>query len=91
MSGSTTPPSIASNPNLMLYGAMVVSLASMGAFLVAFAVAYFMKDNNNLTLLIGAVIANSTTAVSFWLGSSAGSQRKTELQAPATTQGTPNP
>jgi len=88
MSG-TTPPSVTGNPNLMLYGAIVISGLNMVAFLGAFGVAFFLKDSNNLTLLIGAVIANASTAISFWLGSSAGSQRKTELDAqrPTSTTG----
>jgi hypothetical protein len=88
MSGPTTP---ASNPNLMLYGAIAISGLNMIAFLGAFGVAFFLKDSNNLTLLIGAVIANASTAISFWLGSSAGSQRKTELDSQKTTPGASTP
>jgi hypothetical protein len=69
----------------MTRGAILVSLVNGLAFLVALLVAFLSHDGTNLALLIGAVIANASTTISFWLGSSAGSARKTELlaQAPA--------
>lgn len=66
---------------LMMLGAIVVSVANSLAFFAALIVAYFSKDSANLTLLIGAVVANASSVISFWIGSSAGSARKTELLA----------
>jgi hypothetical protein len=60
-------------------GAISTSLLTAVTFLAALAVSYWSKDTSNLNLLIGAVIANTSTVVSFWLGSSAGSQRKDEI------------
>ena len=68
---------------LFLYGAIFVSGLNAVAFLAALLVAYLAKDTGNLTLLIGAVVANFSTAVAFWLGSSADSQHKTDLLAGA--------
>lgn len=69
--------------NPMMLGAIIVSVMNSTAFFGALVVAYLSKDAQNLGLLIGAVIANSTTVVAFWLGSSSGSARKTELLANA--------
>lgn len=57
-------------------GAMITSVFASTAFLVAFVVAYFSKDQTNLSLLVGAIISNFTTVVNFWLGSSLGSRQK---------------
>ncbi len=65
----------------MLLGAIIVSVANSLAFFAALIIAYIAKDEGNLGLLIGAVIANASTVVSFWLGSSAESARKTDLIA----------
>jgi len=65
----------------MILGAIIVSVANSLAFFAALAVGYLSKDQANLSLLIGAVIANSTTVVAYWLGSSSGSARKTDLLA----------
>ena len=62
----------------MTWGAIAVSVLVCLIFVVAFAVAYFSHDTTSLSLLVGAAIANFSTSVSFWLGSSAGSQKKDE-------------
>lgn len=88
MSGTTTelrPPIMTP----MMLGAIAVSLANSLAFLTALIIAYINHDTASLGQLIGAVIANATTVVSFWLGSSAGSARKTDIIAAATRP--PNP
>jgi hypothetical protein len=66
---------------MMWLGAAVTSVLCSLAFIVALLVSYMSKDQPNLGLLIGAVIANFSTTVSFWLGSSAGSQKKDETLA----------
>jgi hypothetical protein len=63
------------------WGAIAVSVLASLSFTAALIIAYMAKDQANLSLLIGAVISNFSTAVSFWLGSSAGSQRKDEILA----------
>ena len=56
----------------MTWGAIAISVLASLIFVVAFVVAYFSHDTNSLALLVGATIANFTTAVSYWLGSSCG-------------------
>lgn len=73
------------NP-LLLWGAIVISVLNSLAFLGSLLIAYLSKDQANLALLIGAVIANMASTLSFWIGSTAGSARKTELLAAALTQ-----
>lgn len=69
----------------MMLGAIIVSIANSLAFFAALVISYLSKDQTNLGLLIGAVIANSTTVVAFWLGSSIGSAHKTDLMAQASS------
>ena len=61
---------------LSAWGAIVVSAVALITFLSALVVSFFFKDPGLLNLTVGAAIANATTAVGYWLGSSAGSQRK---------------
>ena len=68
-------------PRIRLIVAIIVSVATSLAFFLALAVAYLKNDETNIGLMIGAVIANSTTVVGFWLGSSISSQQKTDLLA----------
>lgn len=65
----------------MVLGAIIVSVANSIAFFAALAFAYWKGDTTSISLLVGAVVANASTVVSFWLGSSADSSRKTELMA----------
>jgi hypothetical protein len=64
---------------MMTWGAIITSALSGCGFLAALLVAYMSKDQANLSLLVGAVVTNFATVVSFWLGSSAGSQKKDEI------------
>jgi len=84
-SGSLPPidltPFPAAKPDLMLWGAVVISGLVTLAFAVALILAFIKGDAANLNLLIGAVIAQTSSVVSFWIGSSSGSQRKTDLLA----------
>jgi hypothetical protein len=50
-------------------------------FLAALGIAYVSGDSNALTLMYGAVIANSTTVINFYYGSSKGSQEQRETIA----------
>ena len=66
---------------VMAWGAIAISVLSSLAFFVALIIAHLAQDQTNQSLMIGAVIANFTTTVSFWLGSSFGSQKKDEALA----------
>lgn len=66
---------------LMAYGAIVTSILTSLGFLSALVIAYLSSDHTNQSLMIGAVISNFTTTVSFWLGSSFGSQKKDQVIA----------
>src|SRR5215469_12754430 len=59
-----------------LWGAIIVSIVTLLTFTGALVVSFFFKDSGLLNLTVGAAIANATTAVGFWLGSSSGSQKK---------------
>ena len=70
-----------------LYGQIAISVMSQLIFAGSVIAAFFVKDNNLLLLVVGAVIANATTTIQFWVGSSSGSQKKDDaLQAQAQTQ-----
>jgi hypothetical protein len=62
-----------------LWGAVIVSTVTLLTFTGALVVSFFFKDPGLLNLTIGAAIANATTAVGFWLGSSSGSQKKDDV------------
>ncbi len=61
------------------YGAIVVSVLVTVAFLVALGVAYLSKDQANLGLLIGAIIAQFSGVVQYWVGSSLSSAKKDDV------------
>ena len=62
-----------------LWGAIIVSFVTLLTFTGALVVSFFFKDSGLLNLTVGAAIANATTAVGFWLGSSSGSQKKDDV------------
>jgi hypothetical protein len=61
------------------WGAIAVSVVTLLTFTGALIVAYISNKENLLELTVGAAIANATTAVGFWLGSSSGSQKKDDV------------
>jgi len=65
--------------SIMAWGAVTASVLTSVAFIIALVIAWMAKDQSNLSLLVGAVVANFTTAVGYWLGSSAGSRAKDEV------------
>lgn len=92
MSGTTTPP-----PSRR--GQVVISAVGQATFLVALTAAAYLywvtKDPVVLAVLasaIGAASANATNIVGYWIGSSVGSDKKTDIMAanppapPATTR-----
>ena len=58
------------------WGAPIVSVYALTVFLVAIVVAYFAHDATLLNALLVVAATNATTVVSYWVGSSAGSQKK---------------
>lgn len=60
-------------------GAIVVSAVALLTFGGTLVVAFFFRDPGLLNLVVGAAVANATTAVGYWLGSSSGSQKKDEM------------
>jgi uncharacterized membrane protein YjjP (DUF1212 family) len=60
------------------WGAIIVSILACIAFAAALFIAYLSKDQTNLSMLMGVVAGGFNTVVAFWLGSSAGSQKKDE-------------
>ena len=61
------------------WGAIIVSVIALVTFTGALVVSFFRQDPGLLNLTVGAAIANATTAIGFWLGSSSGSQKKDEV------------
>jgi len=80
---------------MTLWAAPAVSILSIGIFLAALLIAYISKSDTALTLLLGVAATNFTTVVSFWVGSSAGSQKKdatiSNLSGPAAPAAPPTP
>lgn len=66
-------PSIAA---VMVYGSIITSVMASAAFLSALVISYMSKDQTNLAMLLGVVAGGFNTVIGYWLGSSAGSQRK---------------
>jgi hypothetical protein len=62
-----------------VWGSVIVSAVTLLTFTGALVVSFFFKDSGLLNLTVGAAIANGTTAVGFWLGSSSGSQKKDDV------------
>jgi hypothetical protein len=83
MSGTATTRTGFSAGDLMMIGAIIVSGMWSIVFMLALVVVWSSKDQANLGVLIGVVATNGTTVVGFWLGSSMGSKRKTDLLAAA--------
>lgn len=73
------------------WGAIIVSVLALLIFTGALVVAFFHPELNLLQLTVGAAIANATTAVGFWLGSSSGSQKKDEVIGAALAASRANP
>jgi hypothetical protein len=81
--------------DILTQGAIITSILTMGAFLVGVGLAYWHHDQTSMSLYTGAIVANATTTVGFWLGSSAGSQKKdarlAAQQSPQPPQPSPPP
>ena len=69
--------------NLPIYGVIAVSVIVLLLFVLCLGVAFFLKDQTSLQLLIGAVVSMSSGVVGYWVGSSVGSAKKDETIAAA--------
>ena len=70
------------NPQtITAWGPIIVSTTALITFSGALIVAFFLKDTGLLNLTVGAAVANATTAVGYWLGSSHSSAKKDDLIA----------
>jgi hypothetical protein len=58
------------------WGAVIISVIALVTFTGALIASFFFRDPGLLNLTVGAAIAMATTVVNFWIGSSAGSQKK---------------
>ena len=72
-----TPP-IPSEP---VWAKPAIAIIALMIFIVAFAIAYLSKSNSSILLMEGAAITMAGTVVNYYLGSSSGSAKKTEIAA----------
>lgn len=63
--------------DLMIWGTISVSVLIAGGFVTALVLAFVKGDQTNLNLLIGAVIAQFSSVVTYWLGGTATSTSAT--------------
>lgn len=56
----------------------VVTAVALLTFVGALVASFFYHDDALINLTVGAAIANATSAVQYWLGSSIGSAKKDE-------------
>jgi hypothetical protein len=63
---------------MMVWGAIVISTLVSLAFMAALVIAYLTHDTGSQQQLVNAIIVMFATVVAFWVGSSAGSQKKDE-------------
>ncbi len=63
------------------WGAIAVSVLTLITFVGALIASFITKDSTMLSLAVGAAVANATTVVNYWLGSSSGSQKKDDMIA----------
>ena len=68
-------------------GPVVISIVAQFTFLLALGaaavIAWVKNDYTLLVAMAGVAATNATTVVSYWVGSSDGSAKKTDLLAPS--------
>jgi uncharacterized BrkB/YihY/UPF0761 family membrane protein len=69
---------------IQMCGAIIISVLICLTFLFVFYEAYSNADQHNLDLLVGALIAQFSFVVQFWVGSSMSSLRKDQMLLDAT-------
>ena len=84
MSGTTTTTAPTSTRGR---GPVVISIVAQFTFLLALGaaavIAWVKNDYTLLVAMAGVAATNATTVVSYWVGSSDGSAKKTDLLAPS--------
>lgn len=88
MSGTQPKPTTTTSGAEPMWAKPSVSIYALSIFVVAFGIAYLSKDATSLSMMMGAAIAMAQQVVNYWMGSSSGSAKKTELIA---TSPPPNP
>jgi hypothetical protein len=58
---------------------LAVSVLVLFIYVAAFVIAYKSDDKTSLQLMMGSTIGAFTSVIGYWLGSSSGSDRKTDL------------
>lgn len=58
------------------WGQISVSSIALLTFAGCLIVSFLLKDSQMELLVVGAAVANATTVVNYWLGSSSGSKGK---------------
>lgn len=94
MSGTTTTDTKSTSSKVSEWGMVIVSVIALLIFIVALLIAYLKANETLMTTLLGIAGAGYTTVVGFWLGSSYGSSKKTDMlnaPPPATPAPTPAP
>lgn len=87
---------LAQGGSKIAWGAPVISIVVVAGFFGAFAALMWVQAIDDagvsamINMMTGGLVAGLSTVLSYWLGSSAGSARKTELMA-ATTPAAPEP
>jgi hypothetical protein len=76
MSATVPPPAMPDAPAEPIWAKPIISGFALGIFVLAYAVAYLLKDEKSLLLMSGAAIGLAQQVVGYWVGSSASSTRK---------------
>lgn len=63
------------------WGTVGLSILAYVTFIGALVWSFIVKDNTMMSLTVGAAVANATTAINWWLGSSKGSEKKDDVIA----------
>lgn len=91
MSGTTTSQTTdtakSTSSRVSEWGMVIVSVVALLIFLVALLIAYLKANDTLMTTLLGIAGAGYTTVVGFWLGSSYGSSKKTDMLTAAAPSG----
>lgn len=72
----SVPPDNYNIQRIRVWGAVIVSSLVSVVFCVALFIAYWKGQQDGIELMIGALVAQFSAAVSYWIGSSVGSQQK---------------
>lgn len=64
-----------------ILGAIAVSVVALVTFSGVLIAVFFFKNTDLLPIAVGAAIANATSVVQYWIGSSSGSAKKDDIIA----------